>query len=87
MTLQFPNRSRSFDQARNAVRFVGHDGMLEVPFFVETAALVRPGAANVSEALIVEAFDAACASIHDVAREAYSHRHQTSYTLTPGDFR
>ena len=35
MTLDFPNRSRSFDEARNAVRFIGHDGMFEVPFFVE----------------------------------------------------
>lgn len=39
MTLDFPNPSRSFDEARNAVRFIGHDGMFEVPFFIEAAAL------------------------------------------------
>lgn len=87
MALEFPNRSRSFDETRNAVRFVGHDGMLEVPFFVEAAALVGLGAIGVSEAASVQAFDAACSSIHDVAREAYSNRRQTSYTLTSKDFR
>lgn len=86
MTLQFPNPSRSFDDVRNAVRFIGHDGMFEVPFFVETAALARPGAPG-SERDVLAAFDAARSSIHDVAREAYSHRRQNSYTLTAADFR
>jgi len=39
LTLEFPNRSRSFDEVRNAVRFMGHDGMIQVPFFVEADAL------------------------------------------------
>ena len=41
MTLAFPNPSRSFDDARNAVRFIGHDGMFEVRFFVEAGALAK----------------------------------------------
>lgn len=40
MTLIFPNSSRSFDEKRNAVRFLGHEGMFEVRFFVEADALV-----------------------------------------------
>lgn len=40
MTLLFPNSSRSFDEKRNAVRFLGHEGMFEVRFFVEAEALV-----------------------------------------------
>jgi hypothetical protein len=91
MSLDFPNRSRSFDQARNAIRFVGYDGMFEVPFFVEAAALVRAGKGSggtkASEAEYLAAFDAARSSIHDVAREAYSHGRRTSYTLTAADFR
>ncbi|MER8471554.1 DUF1488 domain-containing protein [Mesorhizobium sp. M1405] len=87
MTLEFPNRSRSFDEVRNAVRFVGHDGMFEVPFFVETAALAQPGRTQLSEADLLTAFDAARNSIHDVAREAYSHGRRTSYMLTAVDFR
>jgi hypothetical protein len=41
MTLLFPNPSRSLDEKRNAVRFIGHDGMLELRFFVEAEALTR----------------------------------------------
>ena len=87
MTLAFLNPSRSFDQPRNAVRFIGHDGMFEVPFFVETGALVAPSQPAPSEAQSLRAFDAARASIHNVAREAYSHGRRTFYTLTAADFR
>ena len=87
MTLEFPNRSRSFDEARNAIRFIGHNGMFEVHFFVEAAALVQPGMTDLSETDFLTAFDAARGSIHDVAREAYSHGRRTSYTLTMADFR
>lgn len=87
MTLEFPNPSRSFDEVRSAVRFIGHDGMFEVPFFVETAALPRSGRTQLCERDFLTAFDSARSSIHDVAREAYSHRRQTSYTLTAADFR
>lgn len=92
MTLDFPNRSRSFDEARNAVRFIGYDGMFEVPFFVEAAALVtqsgkRDGTTPASEAEYLAAFDSARGSIHDVAREAYSNGRRTSYKLTAADFR
>lgn len=87
MTLEFPNPSRSFDEVRNAVRFVGHDGMFEVPFFVETSALAKAGKTQLSEADSLTAFDAARSSIHDVAREAYSQGRRTAYTLTAADFR
>ena len=87
VTLEFPNPSRSFDEARNAVRFIAHDGMFEVPFFVETAALPRRGRTELSEADVLTAFDAVLGSIHDVAREAYSHGRRTSYILTAADFR
>ena len=91
MTLVFLNPSRSFDEVRNAIRFIGHDGMFEVPFFVEVEALARSSAGlrsmEVSEEMYLSTFDAARNSIHDVAREAYSHRRQTTYTLTAADFR
>lgn len=87
MTLEFPNRSRSFDEARDAVRFIGHDGMFEVPFFVETAALHRAVTTSQTETDFLTAFDAARSSIHDIARKAYSRGHRPSYTLTVADFR
>ena len=62
MTLAFPNSSRSFDEARNAVRFIGHDGMFEVRFFVEAGALARAdarvGKTKPSESECLRAFDA-----------------------------
>lgn len=87
MKLAFPNSSRSFDEMRNAVRFIGHDGMFTVPFFVEAAALAGPGRPQLSESGLLSAFDSARSAIHDVAREAYSHGRRTSYTLTAADFR
>ncbi|MCG6115765.1 MAG: DUF1488 domain-containing protein [Mesorhizobium sp.] len=88
MTLQFPNPSRSFDERRNAVRFTGHDGMLEVPFLVEASVLARAGNSVLSsENELLAAFDTARKSILDVAREAYSHGRRNSYTLTAADFR
>ncbi len=39
--LNFPNISRSYDATRRCVRFWGHDGALEVSFFVEEAAVYR----------------------------------------------
>ncbi len=86
MTLAFPNPSRSFDETRNAVRFMGHDGMFEVRFFVEASALARPKA-DASEAECLSAFDAKRNAIQDVARKAYSGTRRASYTLTTSDFR
>ena len=65
---------------------IGHDGMFEVPFFVETAALAQPGR-QWFEADFLAALDSTRNSIQDVAREAYSHGRRTSYTLTAADFR
>lgn len=91
MTLAFPNPSRSFDEARNAVRFTGHDGMFEVRFFVEAGALalsdVTLRGAGASETGFLSAFDALRTLIQNVARKAYSRGRRDSYTLTAADFR
>jgi hypothetical protein len=84
MTLTFLNRSRSYDKARQRVRFMGHDGVFEVPFFVETDALPT---ATAGEAEYLAAFDAERATIHDVAREIYGNVRRTMYVLTAEDFR
>jgi hypothetical protein len=84
MTLTFPNRSRSFDEARKAVRFLGYDGMFEVPFLVQAEALGL-ASSSMTEADCLAAFDAARNSIYDVARKAYVRGRGS--TLTPADFR
>jgi Protein of unknown function (DUF1488) len=91
MTLAFPNPTRSFDETRNAVRFVGHDGMFQIRFFVEADVLTKSHSAKREAAALevkcLSAFDALRTSIYDVARKAYSHDRRDSYTLTAANFR
>jgi hypothetical protein len=72
----FPNPSRRFDEARNAVLFFGHDGVFEVRFFVEAGTLAISGTAlpmsGMSEAKCLSAFDAMRTSILEIVREAES---------------
>ena len=71
MALTFPNTSRSYDETARRVRFLGHDGMFEVKFFVEIGALPKIVSRAPSEADCLAAFDAARSSVHDIARKAY----------------
>ena len=87
MSLEFPNRSRSFDETRRAVRFTGYDGMFAVAFLVEAGALVKSARPAPSEADCLTAFDAARGTILDVARKAYGGVRRPLYTLTASDFR
>ena len=53
MSLSFPNRSRSYDASARRIRFIGHDGMFEVPFLVD--ADVFPNANTEAGYLALEA--------------------------------
>lgn len=87
MTLAFLNPSRSFDEKRNAIGFIGHDGMSEIRFFIEIDALekLRHPATRLSEVQSLSAFDAMRASIHEAARKIYAHHHRKLNTLTCSD--
>ncbi|MBW8635866.1 DUF1488 domain-containing protein [Hoeflea sp. WL0058] len=87
MTLAFPNSSRSYDRTRNAVRFVGHDGMFEVAFLIEAEALGKHGGGLLSETDCLTAFDSSLASIHRAACKAYSRGRKTLCILKAVDFR
>jgi len=89
MTLAFLNPSRNFDEARDAVGFIAHDGMFEIRFFVEAAALAprQPQGTSFSEEQCLSAFDAMRPKIHAVAREVYSRRRSNLNTLRVTDFR
>ena len=84
MALIFPNRSRSFDEVRNAVRFLGYDGMFEVPFLVQAEALSRTPSSPITEDACLAAFDAARDAVYDAAQRAYARGRSI---LTPADFR
>jgi hypothetical protein len=87
MSLSFPNRSRSFDATRRAVRFWGHDGPMEAAFFVNEDALkrIQPGIGGDEEGLL-SAFDSHLELIHATAVKIYMRARKGSYELIPADF-
>ena len=88
MALTFPNRSRSYDEAGQRVRFVGHDGMFEISCGVELDALATAKSTiPTAEAGYLTAFDSARDKIHAIAQKAYSHGRKNVYLLTRSDFR
>jgi hypothetical protein len=80
MSLIFPNKSRSFDETKNGVRFSGYDGMFEVRFLVEASALKQT-----TEAKCLSAFDSARASVQKAATGLYERRRGSMLTLSAGD--
>lgn len=87
MSLNFPNISRSYDMRLRRVRFWAHDASLEIPFFVEVAALtfLNPRTAG-DEAALLNTFDVNRAVIQTVAARTYARNRRDSYTLTAADF-
>lgn len=92
MTLNFPNESRSFDVKRNRVRFWGHDGAMEICFFLEADALQKLGSLKPEptgvEAAILKVFDGARERIYQVAARVHARRADGSYcySLAAADF-
>ncbi len=89
MTLRFPNPSRNFDAPRNGVGFYGHDGVFEIRFFVEAAALAGGASlgSGLSEDQCLRAFDTLRDPIEAAARKAYVSSGRNSYVLRAADLR
>ena len=89
MTLSFPNQSRSLDEENGRVRFWGHDGPMEISFFVEVGAIrkIVPDLGRI-ECSSLGAFDVARDRIQDVAARAYARgrRGTNVFILTAKDF-
>jgi len=87
MSLYFPNESRYYDAALQAVRFWGHDGAMQASFFVGEEALkqIEPGT-NTDEAGFLGAFDLNRERIHAIATKVYDRGRRGSYDLRPADF-
>ena len=92
MTLNFPNEARSFDAARNRVRFWGYDGAMEISFFLEIDALQKLGSLKPEitgpEAAILKVFDDARERIYQAAARVHARRADGaySYSLAAADF-
>jgi hypothetical protein len=87
MSLTFPNRSRSYDEAGKRIRFVGHDGMFQISFSVAADAMTRMQPATAAnEAGYLATFDTQSSVIRDVASKAYDRTRKSMYVLTSADF-
>src|SRR3954464_9314284 len=87
MSLSFPNRSRSFDATRRAVRFWGYDTAMERSFFVTEDALkyVQPSM-RFDEVGLLGAFDSNRELSYGAATRVYARGRRGSYEVTPNDF-
>jgi hypothetical protein len=87
MTLNFPNRSRSFDSTRRAVRFWGYDTAMEASFFITEDALkhVQPDM-RFDEAGLLSAFDKNRELIYATASKVYARGRKGAYDLHSADF-
>jgi hypothetical protein len=80
MAITFPNRRRSYDATRRAVRFWGYDRSMESSFFIMTDALkqmqpsLRP-----DEVDILRAFDVNRERIREIATKVCSRGRKGSY--------
>lgn len=86
MTIMFPNRSRSYDVTRQAVRFWGYDRSMESSFFIMLDALRRIQPNLQSNSFdILRAFDENRERIYAIAAKVYARGRKGSYDLNAAD--
>ena len=87
MTIAFPNTARSYDATAKHIRFLGHDGMFEVRFFVEIDVLTNGLlSAGESERDYLNAFDNLRSRVLAVAKRVYASKRKNSIVLKLADF-
>ena len=87
MALSFPNSSRSYDETHHRVRFIGHDGIVQVSFYLESDALARIDAGiRYDEAMALAVFDKNIELIRSAASKAYRGTRRTLYLLGASAF-
>jgi Protein of unknown function (DUF1488) len=85
--IAFPNLSRSYDPARRAVRFWGHDSVIEAAFFVNEDALRRIDPdVPADETGFLKAFDSNRDRICAAAARVYVRGGCNSYDLDASNF-
>jgi hypothetical protein len=86
MAINFPNRSRSYDATRRAVRFWGYDRSMENSFFVTADALkqIQPNL-QLDAAELLRAFDINRDRIYAAAAKVYARGKRGSYDLNAAD--
>jgi hypothetical protein len=86
MTINFPNRSRSYDATRQAVRFWGYDQSMESSFFVTVDALSKLQPDIKTNAVdLLRAFDTNRDRIYAIAAKVYGRGRRGTYDLNAAD--
>jgi hypothetical protein len=86
MSINFPNRSRSYDATRQAVRFWGYDRSMESSFFVTVDALRQIQPDTKTNAVdLLRAFDINRERIHAIAAKVYARGRRGTYDLNADD--
>lgn len=86
MAINFPNRSRSYDATRRAIRFWGYDRSMENSFFVTEHALRKFEPDLRSDAIdLLRAFDIHRERIYAIAAKVYARGRRGSYDLNAAD--
>jgi hypothetical protein len=86
MAINFPNRSRSYDATRRAVRFWGYDRSVESSFFVTADAIeqIQPNL-QCDAVELLRAFDSNRERIYAIAAKVYARGRRGSYELNVAD--
>jgi hypothetical protein len=86
MAINFPNRSRSYDTTRRAVRFWGYDRSMESSFFImaDTLRHIQPSL-RFDATDMLRAFDVNRERIHAIAARVYARGRKGSYDLNVDD--
>lgn len=72
MTLSFANPTRTYDERRDVIRFVGHDGLKQIVFHLSVGLFDQGGSdTNQREQGYLMAFDRAHTQILDIACAIY----------------
>jgi uncharacterized protein DUF1488 len=86
MAINFPNRSRSYDATRRAVRFWGYDRSMENSFFIMADTLKQMQPDLRFDAIdILQAFDANRERIYSIAAKVYARGRRGTYDLNVED--
>lgn len=87
MTLTFPNPARSYDETKRRVRFLGHDGLFQISFFLPIEILtVGLSSRSPTERDYLSAFDSMRNHILEIAQKAYASQRRNMIELDPKSF-
>jgi hypothetical protein len=72
MSLSFANRTRTYDERRGVIRFIGHDGLKQIVFLLSVGLFEHDSSASgLREQGYLMAFDRCHSRIIEIARTLY----------------